>query len=242
MQLYFVFYVHTQSLSHVHLTENPRTAACQTPLSLEFPRRECWSSLSFLLQGISQLRDQTLASCIGRWLLCYWATWEAQFVSSVQFSHSVMSDSLQPHGLQNDRLPCPSPTPGAYSTSYPLSWWCHPTISSPSPLAFNVSRHQGIFQWVCSLHQVEFQLQYQSFQWTFRTDFLYDWLVWSPCSPRNCQEFSSIPLFKSINILVFTFLVVQLSHLYMATGKTIALTRVVFVGKVTSLLFIRCLG
>ena len=50
--------------------------------------------------------------------------------SSVQFSHSVMSDSLWPHGLQHARPPCPSPTPGVYSNSCPLSWWCHSTISS----------------------------------------------------------------------------------------------------------------
>ena len=49
---------------------------------------------------------------------------------SVQFSHSVVSESLWPHGLQHARLPCPSPTPRAYSNSCPLSWWCHPTISS----------------------------------------------------------------------------------------------------------------
>ena len=52
------------------------------------------------------------------------------FIGSVQFSHSVVSDSLQPQGLQHARLPCPSPTPRAYSNSCPLSWWCHPTISS----------------------------------------------------------------------------------------------------------------
>ena len=50
----------------------------------------------------------------------------------VQFSHSVVSDSLWPHGLQHARLPCPSPTSGAYSDSCPLSWGCHPTISSPT--------------------------------------------------------------------------------------------------------------
>ena len=50
-------------------------------------------------------------------------------VHSVQFSHSVMSNSLWPHGLQHTRLPCPSPTPGACSNSCPSSWWCHPTIS-----------------------------------------------------------------------------------------------------------------
>ena len=49
---------------------------------------------------------------------------------SVQFSCSVISDSLTPHGLQHARLPCPSPTPGACSNSCPLRWWCHPTISS----------------------------------------------------------------------------------------------------------------
>ena len=49
---------------------------------------------------------------------------------SVQFSHSVMSDSLQPHGQQHTRPPSPSPTPRVYSNSCPLSWWCHPTISS----------------------------------------------------------------------------------------------------------------
>ena len=53
---------------------------------------------------------------------------------SVQFSHSVVSDSLQPHGLQHTRLPCTSPTPRAWSNSCPLSQWCHPTISSCCPL------------------------------------------------------------------------------------------------------------
>jgi len=51
-------------------------------------------------------------------------------ISSVQFSCSVVSVSLQPHGLQHVRFSCPSPTPGACSNSCPLSWWCHPTISS----------------------------------------------------------------------------------------------------------------
>ena len=49
---------------------------------------------------------------------------------SVQFNHSVMSNSLRSHGLQHASPPCPSPTPGVYSDSCPLSWWCHPTISS----------------------------------------------------------------------------------------------------------------
>ena len=71
-------------------------------------------------------------------------------ISSVQFSLSVMSNSLWPHGLQHARPLCPSPTPGVYSNSCPSSQWCHPTISSsvvPSLPAFNLSQHQGLFQW-----------------------------------------------------------------------------------------------
>ena len=100
-------------------------------------------------------------------------------ICSGQFSCSVMSDSLRPHGLQHTRPPCLSPTPGVYSNSCPLSWWWHATISSslaPSPPTFNLSQHQGLFKWVSSSHQVakvlKFQLQHQSFQWIFRTDFL----------------------------------------------------------------------
>ena len=65
------------------------------------------------------------------WLECYlFYTFCLHMFSSVQFSRLVMSDSLWPHELQHTRPPCPSPTPGAYSNSYPLSQWCHPTISS----------------------------------------------------------------------------------------------------------------
>ena len=85
----------------------------------------------------------------------------------------------------------------------------HP-LSSPSPPTFNLSEHQGLFQWVSSLHQVakvlEFQLQHQSFQWIFRADFLYDWLVGSACSLRDSQESSLTPHFKSINSSMLSFL------------------------------------
>ena len=100
------------------------------------------------------------------------------FVScSVQFSCSFVSDSLQSHEWQHARLPCPSPTPGACSNSCPSSWWCHPTISStviPFSPAFNLSQHQGLFQWVSYLHQVAkvLELQHQTFQWVISTDFL----------------------------------------------------------------------
>ena len=65
--------------------------------------------------------------------------------SSVQFSHSVISDSLWPHGLQHARLPYPSPTPRAYSNSCPLSRWCHPTISS-SVTPFSSSFSKFVYQ------------------------------------------------------------------------------------------------
>ena len=94
----------------------------------------------------------------------------------VQFSHSVMSNSLRPHGLQLTRPPCPSPSSGVYSNSCPLNWSIQPShpLSSPSPPTFNLSQPQGFFHWLSSSHQVakvlEFQLQDQSFQWTPRTD------------------------------------------------------------------------
>ena len=77
--------------------------------------------------------------------------------SSREFSRSVVSHSLQTHGLWHTRLPCPSPTPRVYSDSCPLSWWCYLTISSrpsPSPPTFNLSQHQSLFQWVKSSHEV----------------------------------------------------------------------------------------
>ena len=89
----------------------------------------------------------------------------------------------------------------AIQTSHPLS--------SPSPPAFNLSQHQGLFKWISSLHQVakvlEFQLQHQSFQWIFRTDCLLDGRVGSPLSPRDCQE-SSTPQFKITNSSALSFL------------------------------------
>ena len=83
---------------------------------------------------------------------------------------------------------------------------CRPLLLLPSKL----SQHQGLFQWVSSLHQVakvmEFHLQYQSFQGTPGTDLLYEGLVGSPCSPGDSQESSPTPQFKSINSLVLSFL------------------------------------
>ena len=138
--------------------------------------------------------------------------------------HHQLSESTQTHVHQvND----------AIQPSHPLP--------SPSSPALSLYQHQGLFQWVNSLHQVakvlEFLLQHQSFQWAPRTDLLQDGLVRSPCSPRDPQESSPTPQFKSINSLVLSFFIVQLSHPYMTAGKSLALTRQTFVGKVMSLLF-----
>ena len=85
----------------------------------------------------------------------------------------------------------------------------HPLLF-PSPPAFHLSQYQNLFQWVSSSHQMakvlEDQLQHQSFQWIVRTDFLEDWLVWCPCSPRDSQESSPTTQFKSISSLVLSFL------------------------------------
>ena len=85
----------------------------------------------------------------------------------------------------------------------------HP-LSSPSPLAPNPSQHQSLFQWVNSSHEVakvlEFQLQHHSFQRTPRTDLLYSRLVGYPGSPRDSQESSPTPQFKSINSSALSFL------------------------------------
>ena len=99
-------------------------------------------------------------------------------------------------------------------------------LSSPSPPAFNLFQHQNLFQWVGSLHQVAkvlaFQLQHQSFQWIFRTDFLLDWLVSSPYSPLDSRESKSLLQHRSSKASILrcsAFFMVQLSHPYMTTGK-----------------------
>ena len=94
-------------------------------------------------------------------------------------------------------------------------------LSSPSPPVFSLSQHQSLFSWVCSSYQVakvlELQLQHQSFQWIFQVDFLWYQLVWSLYSPRDPQESSPTPWFKSISSTVFSLLYIHtwLWHPYM---------------------------
>ena len=156
----------------------------------------------------------------------------------VQFSHSVV-----PCGLQRARLPSPSPNFRACSNSCSTRRWCHSTVSSLSPpslSAFNLSQHQGLFKWISSLHQVakvlEFQLQNQSFNEhsgliSFRMDWL-DILAVQGTLKSPLQHHSS----KTSVLRHSAFFIVQLSYPYKTIGKTIALTRRTFVGKVMFLL------
>ena len=115
----------------------------------------------------------------------------------------------------------------------------HPLSSHPP--ALNLSQHQGLFQWVNSSHEVakvlEFQLQQQSFQWTPRTDLLQDGLVGSPCSPRDSQESSPTPQFKSMNSLALSFLYSPTLTSIHNYWKNHSLDRWTFVDKVMCLLF-----
>ena len=124
-----------------------------------------------------------------------------------------MSDSLWPQELQHARPPCPTPTPGVYLNSCPLSRWCHPTISSsvvPFSSCLQSFPASRAFKWVHSSHQLakvlEFQLQHHSFQRNPRADLLQNGLVGSPCSPVDSQESSPTPQFKDINSSVLSFL------------------------------------
>ena len=131
----------------------------------------------------------------------------------VQFSCSVMSDSLQPHGMQHAKLPCPSPPSGAYSDSCPLSQWCHPIISTsvvPFSSCLQSFPASGSF-----LKNQLFTSGGQSIGVSASTSVLpmnnqdwspLGWTGWISCSPRDSQESSPTPQFKSINSLALSFL------------------------------------
>ena len=123
-----------KSLSCVRLLLTPWTVACQAPLSMGFSRQEYWSGLPFPSPQWHIIWPQKgieyWSMLYHEWILRTLCSCMQSCFSSVQFSHSVMSDSLRPHELQHARPPCPSPTPGVHSNSRPLSRWCHPAISS----------------------------------------------------------------------------------------------------------------
>ena len=166
-------------------------------------------------------------------------------IGSVQFSCSVVSDSLRPHGLQHARLPCPSPTPGAYSNSTSIESvmpsnhliLCHPLLLLPSifPSIRGFSNESVVcIRWP----------KYWSFSFnispsnefpgliSFKMDWL-DLLAVQGTLKSLLQHHSS----KTSILRHSAFFIVQLSYPYMTTGKTIPLTRWTFVGKATLLLY-----
>ena len=162
-----------------------------------------------------------------------------QGFGSVQFSHSVTSDSLRHHGLQHTRPPCPSLFPGVHSDSHPSSQWCHPAISS-SLVPFSSCPQSLPASESFQMSQL-FASDGQSIGVSASTSVL----------PMNAQDFrmswlnllavqgtlKSLLQHHSSKALIpwpSAFFIVQLAHPYMATGETKALTRWTFIGKVMS--------
>ena len=245
---------------------------CSPPgSSMGFPRQEYWSGLPFPSSGgppdpwikpalptlaggffttkppgnpLRTLFIEVLisVSSLTLFLACqHWRVWK---YVCVQFSHSVVSDSLWPHGLQHTRLPCPSQTPGACSDSCPSIWWCHPTISSSVdpfssclqsfPASGSFPRSQffpsGGQYWNFSF-SISPSNEYSRLI-SFRIDW-FDLLAVQGTLKSLLQDHSS----KASILQCSAFFIVQLSYPYITTGKTIALTRQTFVSKVMSLLF-----
>ena len=149
-----------------------------------------------------------------------------------QFSHSIMSDSLQTHRLQHARPPCPSPIPGVAQTH--VHWVgdaiqpSHPQ-SSPYPPAFNLSQHQGLFKWVSSPHQVAKVLEFSfsispSNEYSGLICFRMDWLYLLAVQGTLKSLFQHHNWKTSI-LWHSGFFMVQLSHPYTTAGENIALSR-----------------
>ena len=153
-----------------------RVMGCMLLVRRPWRRCDGWSTAA----GYSQLWGKW-AACFNSGILGKDVTWEmacgkcvypghrmrtanACVLSVSQFSLSVVSDSLRPHESQHARPPCPSPTLGVHSDSRPSSQWCHQPshpLSAPSPCAPSPSKHQSIFQWVNSSHEVAKVLEFQ---------------------------------------------------------------------------------
>ena len=159
-----------------------------------------------------------------------------RYISSAPFSCSVVSNSLWSHLLQHARIPCPSPTPGAYSNSYPSCQWCHPTISLCRPLlppsifprirAFSNELVLSI-RWpkYCSFSFSVCPSDEYSGLISCKMDWL-DLLAVQGTLKILLQHHGS----KASILQCSVFFIVQLSHPYMTTGKIIALTRWTIVG------------
>ena len=166
-------------------------------------------------------------------------------ISSVQLSPSVVFDSLRPHGLQHTRLPCPSLTPRAYLSSCPLSRWCHPTISSsvipfsswpqsfPASESFQVSQLFTSGDQSIGVSASASVLPVNTQDWS-----PLGWTGWISLQSKGLSRVFSNTTFQEHKILRHSaFFIVQHSHPYITTRKTIAVTRQTFVDKVMSLFF-----
>ena len=165
-------------------------------------------------------------------------------MGSAQFSHWVMSNSLQPHGLQHAKPPCPSPTPRVYWKSCPLSWWCHSTIlSSVNPFFSCFQSFPAIESFLVSQffpsgsQSIGVSASASILPMNIQDWFPPGWTGWISCSQGTLKSLLQHHSSKASVIQHSAFFTGQLSHPYMTTGKTIALTRWTFVGKVMSLLF-----
>ena len=164
--------------------------------------------------------------------------------SSVHFSRSVLSKSLRPHKLQHARPPCPSPTPGVYPKPCPLSRWWHPTISSsvvpffscpqsfPASGSFQMSQLSESGDQSIGVSASTSVLPMNTQDWS-----PLGWTGWISFLSKGLKSLLQHHSSKASNLQCSAFFIVQLSHPYLTTGKTIALTRRTFIGKVMSLLF-----
>ena len=161
-----------------------------------------------------------------------------------QFSHSAVSNSLWPHGLWHARLPCPSPTPGAYSKSCPSCQWCHPTIST-SVIPFSSCLQPFLasgslpMSWFFTSGGQSTGVSASALVFPMN---IQDWFPlrltgWISLQSKGLKSLLQHHSTKASILQCLASFVVQLSHPYMTTGKTIALTRQTFVVKVMSLFF-----
>ena len=192
--------------------------------------------------GLSKNSTKLKKISIWKYVMVY-SLYTGLLIFLLLFSHSVVFDSQWPHGLQHPRLPCPPLSPGVCSNSCPVTWWCHTAISSsaaPFPFAFSLSQHQG------SATKLVLQIRWPKY-WSFsispsnkysglisfKTDW-FDRLAVQQTLKSLLQHHS----LKASILWCSAFLMVQISHSYMTTGKTIALNRQMWLdGKVMSLLF-----
>ena len=156
-----------------------------------------------------------------------------------------MSNSLWPHGLQHARPPCPSQTPRVYSNSCPLNQWCHLTISS-SVIPFSSGLHSfpasGSFQmsqfFTSSGRSISVSASASVLPMNIHDWFPLRWTGWISLQSKGLSRVLSNTTVQKQIFQRSAFFIVQLSHSYTTTGKTVALTGWTFVGKVMSLLFL----